>query len=302
MRTGYPRKIGLYTSPHLIRVEERIRINSRPISKENFVKYVFEVWDRLSQQTDDLQAPRYLQLLFLVSIHTFINEGVDVAIYETHHGGEFDATNVIQKPVATGITRIGMDHVEQLGPSIEDIAWHKAGILKQGTPAFSSPQEPSVATVLQKRANEKNVALKVIDVSSSLPASARVLNVDVQKINSSLALALANSFLKAKAPGEYQSMTPETINQGVEDFFWPGRFQQITDGSNHWFLDGAHNDISLQKAAEWFAKSTLEIQRYLICLTWTRASLKYLVTLHLSLTFSYSAKFPTEMEQHSSKF
>lgn len=63
---------------------------------------------------------------------------MDAAIFETHHGGEYDATNVISKPVVTGITSLGMDHVDQLGPTLDDVAWHKAGILKTGAPAFSS--------------------------------------------------------------------------------------------------------------------------------------------------------------------
>ena len=95
-------------------------INSRPISKDDFTKYVFEVWDRLSSHPSE--KPRYLQLLMLVSTHTFIRKGVDVVIYETYIGGEYDSTNVFQNPVVTGITTIGMDHIEQLGPMIENIA------------------------------------------------------------------------------------------------------------------------------------------------------------------------------------
>ncbi|KAL8969056.1 MAG: hypothetical protein Q9197_004549, partial [Variospora fuerteventurae] len=167
-RTGFPRKIGLYTSPHLKHVRERIQINSKPLSEKLFAKYVFQVWHGLSGKISP--GPRYLQLLFLISVHAFINEGIDVAIYETHNGGEFDATNVIQKPVVTGVTTIGMDHVEQLGPLIENIAWHKAGIFKHGSPAFSTFQEPAAATVLQQRASEKNVTLH-----KSTPLCTRIL-------------------------------------------------------------------------------------------------------------------------------
>ncbi|KAI9696435.1 MAG: hypothetical protein M1836_005713 [Candelina mexicana] len=170
----------------------------------------------------------------LVSVHAFIRESVDVAIYEAHNGGEYDATNVFQKPVVTGITTIGMDHIEQLGPSIGNIACHKAGIFKYGSPAFSTLQEPATAAVLERRASEKGVALKFVSTDPALPAS---LVPDVQRINSSLALALVAAFLKEKAPKEHRSLISSDVLQGVEQFSWPGRFQQIIEGNNQWYLE-----------------------------------------------------------------
>ena len=120
-------------------IRERIRINCEPISEELFTGYFFEVWDKLPRQASDLlDVPRYLQLLALLSFHIFIKERINVAIHETHFGGEHNATNVVQNPTVTGITTTGMDHVKLLGPSIEIIAWHKAGIFKLGSPAFSA--------------------------------------------------------------------------------------------------------------------------------------------------------------------
>ena len=242
-------------------MQERIQIDSKPISKILFAKYVFEVWHGLSSKISP--GPRYLQLLFLISIHTFIREGIDVAIYETHNGGEYDATNVIQKPVVTGVTTIGMDHVEQLGPLIENIAWHKAGIFKHGSPAFSTFQEPAAATVLQQRATEKNVVLQFMGVSPTLPHNALALKPEVQRTNCSLAIALASTFLKVKAP-QGSCLTSQDILQGIEQFSWPGRFHRIVDGTHQWFLDGAHNELSIQKAAQWFVETTLEGQGYLV--------------------------------------
>lgn len=200
----------------------------------------------------------------LVSTHAYIREGVDVAIYETHSGGEFDSTNVFQKPVVTGITTVGMDHVEQLGPSIENIAWHKAGIFKFGSPAFSTVQEPVVAAVIQRRAAEKEVELKFIHVDPALPANAQALKPMVQRINCSLALALVGAFLKEKAPNEDGFLTSHDVVQGIEQFSWLGRFHQIYEGNHQWFLDGAHNELSVQVAARWFVKTALETQWYLI--------------------------------------
>ncbi|KAM0799425.1 putative tetrahydrofolylpolyglutamate synthase [Usnea florida] len=257
-RTGFPQKIGFYTSPHLKYVQERIQIDSQPLSESLFSKYVFEVWDGLSRSTS---TPRYLQLLMLVSVHAFIRERVDVAIYETHNGGEYDATNVIEKPIVTGITTIGIDHVEQLGPSIENIAWHKAGIFKYGSPAFSTSQLPEVATVLQRRSREKDVALEFVDVNPILPLDANALKPEVQRKNSSLAIALADTFLKAKAPEKHSNLISQDVRRGVEQFSWPGRYHRIVNGNYQWFLDGAHNELSVQKAAQWFAETAPDTQR-----------------------------------------
>lgn len=259
-RTGFPRKIGLYTSPHLKCVQERVQINSEPISEALFAKYVFEVWDKLSSCDS---KPRFLQLLLLVAIHAFIGERVDAAVFETHHGGEYDATNVIERSVVSGITPIGMDHIAQLGPTIENIAWHKAGVFRKGALAFSAPQIPEVVEILDRRAKEKGSALNyVADINPLLPKDAPALKPEVQRVNASLALALCNGFLKSKLPGE-PGLTSIDIVGGVERFFWPGRYQQIVDDANQWFLDGAHNDLSVQKAAEWFAEVARESQRYL---------------------------------------
>ena len=120
-----------------------------PLERENFAKYFFEVFDSLSQHdlSSDQSEPRYLQLLLLVAFHSFIREGVNAAVVETHHGGQYDSTNVVENPVVTAITSLGMDHIKQLGPTLQNIAWHKAGIFKHGAYAFSVAQESSIMNV-----------------------------------------------------------------------------------------------------------------------------------------------------------
>ena len=260
-RTGFPRRVGLYTSPHLKYVQERVQINSKPLSEALFAEYVFEVWDKL--KSSDSPKPRYLQLLLLVAVHAFINEGVDAAVFETHNGGEYDATNAIEKPIVTGITPVGMDHIKQLGPTIGNIVWHKAGIFKKGAPAFSAAQEPEVAQALSRRAKEKEVDLEhVPDRDPMLPTNDPALKPEAQKSNASLALALSNAFLKSRLPSDSRGLTSFDVARGVEQFFWLGRYQHIVDGNYQWFLDGAHNELSVQKAAQWFAEVAMEKQRY----------------------------------------
>lgn len=251
----FPRKTGLYTSPHLIHPEERIRVNFQPISREKFVEYFFQVWNSLSASGERL--PRYLQLLLLTALHAFKREGVDATVIETHHGGEFDSTNVIEKPVVAVVTPLGFDHVEQLGPTIENIAWHKAGIFKNGSRALCSQQDyPTTLQVLRERALEKGVELEVVDKENAeLPRSAPQLKPEVQRANCALGLATARAFLHEMAAVEIgvgQHKMP--IEKAISQFYWPGRFQTIRSDKIAWYLDSAHNDMSIVQAVDWFTE------------------------------------------------
>ncbi|KAJ5110337.1 folylpolyglutamate synthase [Penicillium alfredii] len=259
LRTGFPRRIGLYTSPHLRCIRERIQIDDQPITEDLFTKYFFEVWERLfldgQPNIQPAGQPRFLQLLALTAFHTFLSEKVEAAIFETHHGGEYDATNVIERPVVSGVTSLGLDHVAQLGPTVEDIAWHKAGIFKTGSPAFSVQQEQGPRDVMKKRAEEKGTTLDFVPVNNNLlPNDVEVLGVPVQRINFSLAIELSRILLQAKAPGNM--LTNGDISCGVERFSWPGRFEIITEATTTWLVDGAHNELSVGQAAEWYANVT----------------------------------------------
>ncbi|TKA63940.1 hypothetical protein B0A55_10678 [Friedmanniomyces simplex] len=268
-RTGYPAKTGLYTSPHLIHPEERIRLDGTPIDRSRFVQYFFEIYDRLPQlhspynpSKEPVQrGPRNLQLYALLAFHAFIRERVDVAIFETHSGGEYDATNVVQKPLVTVITTLGMDHVATLGPRMENIAWHKAGIFKSGAVALSTVQdddgEGTVERVLRERAGAKGEVVRCVAEDERLPAEARQLEPRVLRKNASLALAAAEAWLDARSVrGE---LSAEGIRNGVEQWSWPGRFQVVHDARDSgcmWYLDAAHNDMSVAIAAQWFAAET----------------------------------------------
>lgn len=243
-------KTGLYTGPHLIGPEERIRIGFSPLNQELFATYVHKVYETLRNEEP---TPKFLQLLTLVSFHAFILAGVDVAIYETHHGGEYDATNFITKPAVTAITVIDYDHTDTLGESLDRIAWHKAGILKPNAPAFSVSQQPEAASVLQARAVSKGVQLEFVRPSSKLPADVPALRPEVQLQNFSLARAVCDRFLQQT---HTDRLTVEVVERALRTFDWPGRFQTIRVGTVTWFLDGAHNELSLNKCADWFAKNS----------------------------------------------
>lgn len=245
--------------------EERIRINHEPISQDLFAKYYFEVEEMLRPRSDNNQfdrRPQYLQTLSLLAFHTFIREGVDTAIFETHHGGEFDATNVIQMPVVTAMVQIGIDHTKQLGTTYESIAWTKAGMFKRGTPAVTlSSQEPEAAHSLRRRAAEIGADLIVVNRDPCLPTDLPQLKPDVQRTNCSLAIAIVRIFLERVADKTNADLTTSDIRDGISNFSWPGRYQLVTQGKTQWYLDGAHNEMSVTIAAEWFMEAA-EMQRY----------------------------------------
>ena len=253
----------------MIDPEDRIRINSQPLSRSLLAKYFFEVYDLLPQlhvHYDPSKAivergPRYLQLWALLAFHVFIREKVDAAIIETHNGGEYDATNIVEKPIVTAITTLGMDHIAQLGPTIENIAWHKAGIYKPGAVALSTVQEAAPAEVLKTRADERGEEITFVGDDTRLPDEALQLKPSIQRKNASLAAAAAEAFLSRTVPFESRELAVADVHAGVAQWSWPGRFQIMEDGKRTWFLDAAHNDMSVKLAAQWFAETSESLQK-----------------------------------------
>lgn len=256
--TNHPTKVGLYTSPHLKYVRDRYQIDGVPMSEELFTQYFFEVWQ---QVIDPMAAecelrPGYFTFLTLVFIHAFLQQGVTATVVETGVGGEYDCTNIVGEPIVTGITKIGIDHVRALrrdkeeDAKIEDIAWHKAGILKTGRPGFSVPQRPEVLEVFRQRAAEKSVSFSIIDVCDKLS-----LHSNSQRENASLAVALVDKFLTetTNSNSTGSGPIPEEVRCGIEQTYLLGRCHAFSQGTNWWFLDGAHNEDSLKVMTEWFA-------------------------------------------------
>ncbi|KJK79732.1 hypothetical protein H634G_05324 [Metarhizium anisopliae BRIP 53293] len=237
-RKSTPSKTGLFISPHLIAVRERIRIDSAPISEDLFAKYFFQVWDRLGESNacpEDAapgSRPLYARYLTLMSWHAFLQEGVDCAVYETGIGGEFDATNIVERPVASGISTLGIDHVFVLGDTVDKIAWHKAGIMKPGSPAFTVEQVPSAAEVLQTRAKDKGVDLKVLSVDKRLARVKIRPDALFQKKNATLAIALAESALRKLGVqvGDKATSLPKEFTDGLEETVFRGRCEVKDEG------------------------------------------------------------------------
>ncbi|KAI5304172.1 Folylpolyglutamate synthetase [Ascosphaera pollenicola] len=265
-------KVGLFTSPHLRFVRERIKINDEPISEAKFAKYFFEVWDRLEASTAALgldpkapgSKPVYFRYLTLMALHTYLAEGVDATILECGIGGQYDSTNIIEKPKVTGIARLGIDHVGLLGDTIDKIAWQKAGIMKKGAEAYTVPQLNDAVPVLESRAAEREVQLKYAHSNPDLqPGSEGCVRLGLagafQFSNANLAVAVSASFLRSMGiDGDIPKDTntehlPSKFRQGLENVQLGGRCETRVEGNVAWHIDGGHTLDSIEASAGWFA-------------------------------------------------
>lgn len=261
-------KIGLFTSPHLKTVRERIRINGAPINELKFAKYFFEVWDKLSSsqslpeqfptlQPSELVKPMYFKYLTILSFHVFLSEGVDTAIYEVGVGGTYDSTNVIERPTVTAISALGIDHTFMLGTTIESITHNKTGIFKKGVPALVAAQKehPEALEVVKQRALELGVKLLEIVEEDLLPKSTKLgLLGSFQRQNAALAVRIAATHLEHL--GVKASIADDAFLEGLATTKWDGRCQ-ITTSDNYpnitWHIDGAHTMESIAVASTWYA-------------------------------------------------
>lgn len=197
----------------------------------------------------------YFRYLNLMSYHVFLQEGVDAAVYEVGVGGEYDSTNIVDRPAVTGISSLGIDHVFTLGETIDKIAWHKAGIQKAGVPSFTVEQKPEAMEVLEKRATEKQVkSFRVVDIDPRLTGVNIKPAANFQRGNASLAIFLAETVLKKLDHGFSTSLDtlPREFVDALEHVVWRGRCETKVEGNVTWYLDGAHTADSIIVAAKWF--------------------------------------------------
>lgn len=263
-------KIGLYSSPHLRFARERIKIDNAPLSEEQFARYFFEVWDRLEESaklagkdpTAPGTKPQYFRYLTLMAFHTYLSEGVDAAVIECGIGGQYDCTNVIEHPKVTAITSLGIDHTATLGTTIEQIAWHKGGIIKTGTRAFTAPQAPSAEKVLRQRAVDKGSPLDVVSEHPDLRAGHSQVKLglagDFQYTNASVAVATAAEFLRktgvsAVSENIMSEPLPAEFKTGLAETRLGGRCETRFEKDVAWYIDGGHTLESIRLAGQWFA-------------------------------------------------
>ena len=219
-------KVGVYTSPHLMRFAERINIGGQPISDELLVDLLNRVMDRAPDLT-------FFEVATLAAFLAFQEAQVDLGVIEVGLGGRLDATNVLPPPRVVAVTRIAYDHMSDLGDSLALIAGEKAGIIKPGSKVVLGKIHPDARAVIEAKAAEVGAA--VVELSSPEPiAGAPLAYPRVALVGSNLAVAVTI----ARELG----IAPEVMAQGIEQTSWPGRNELLhRSGQELTLLDCAHN-------------------------------------------------------------
>lgn len=260
LRDAHPSKtIGLYTSPHLVRFDERIRINGRPVERE----LLLACEARLRPAIERTGAT-FFEATTAIAFLCFAEAGVDMAVVEVGLGGRLDSTNVIT-PEACAITNVARDHTEYLGESLEEIAWEKAGILKPGIPAVTGETAPGPLAVLQRRAAEVGAPLTALDANAafdvSVSAEGTVFEMEEslrwgsREVHTSLVgehqarNALVAAELLGFLPRNGMRPSWEAIERGFSSVRWPGRLQVERIRGTTWVFDVAHNPAGVETLA-----------------------------------------------------
>lgn len=266
-------RTGLNTSPHLERINERIRIDGEEISDELFAS----VFTRIHRVIEELLAegklrahPTYFECVTALAFEVFARERVEFGVIEVGLGGRLDATNVIT-PAVSVITRIDFDHENYLGHSLAEIAGEKAGILKYHVPTISAPQLPEVREILRSRAKELNCPLVETEEAFRIEQESvkgGCVRAIVTETSSGTQFSLA-----PRLPGRFQlqnalnavaaarllqardfRITNENIEQGIAATVWPGRLEQLQSQPDV-YLDGAHNPGAAHELAHFLQEN-----------------------------------------------
>ncbi|CAN5801132.1 folylpolyglutamate synthase/dihydrofolate synthase family protein [soil metagenome] len=265
------RRIGLYTSPHLISFAERIRIDGRPAPDGRLLAAA----ERLRPAIERTGAT-FFEATTAIAFLCLAEADVEVAVVEVGLGGRLDATNVLS-PLVTAVTNVALDHTEYLGDSLAQIAAEKAGIFRAGVPALTGEEEPEVLAVLRERAAAVGAPLRTLD------ELVRTERVDTGAEGTAVAFASdhwGRRSLRAPLPGEHQARNAllalellgllpaelrpewESVARGFAEVRWPGRLQVERIRGTTWLFDVAHNPAGVAVLAN--ALGALELPRPLV--------------------------------------
>lgn len=259
MLTAGGKRTGLFISPHLIRINERFQINNEPVSDEVFLKAYEEVAQVIDAMVKDgFHHPTYFEILFAVTMVIFRDARVEYAVLETGLGGRLDATNIIEHPIATVLTSISLDHTEILGDTIEQIAWEKAGIIKEGVPVIYDGKNEQAEKVILEKAQQMHAASygvhpdmheivgrtdKSIDfMLNAMYYGQKKITVpymaEYQVTNSSLAL------MAMEVIDPEHEISLDTRVEAIAHTTWQGRMETVLPGV---IVDGAHNEDGVRE-------------------------------------------------------
>ncbi|MDY0042921.1 MAG: folylpolyglutamate synthase/dihydrofolate synthase family protein, partial [Desulforhabdus sp.] len=243
---GY--RVGLYTSPHLVRFTERFRINDQEVPADR----ILDIFNRIRQCLDGREPPTFFEVVTAMGFLYFAEEQVDWAIIEVGMGGRLDATNVV-RPVVCAITNVSMDHQEYLGKTLAAIAREKAGIIKDGLPVVSGALQPLVKGILKATCFQHDAPLYLFKEHFKVRRTAngsfqyRGLRLELPHLRVNLRgahqisnAAVALAVLEVLEKEKQILLNPKAIQQGLMRVFWPARLEVLQEDPMI-VLDGAHN-------------------------------------------------------------
>ncbi len=263
------KKTGLFTSPHLVRINERFQINGEDVSDEQFLNAFLKVEKAAKEYEAEGEGhPSYFETLFLMGMLIFKEAGVEYLVMETGLGGRLDATNVVEKPLACIITSISRDHTEYLGDTLEAIAGEKAGIIKAGVPVIYDASQPGPASVIAAKAKEmgspawpmepsfyemKTQSREGITFTFAYPGGEKAelaipYVAKYQMMNASLAFYMMHILQ------DVHDIPKNVLAEGLSKIKWPCRMEMAAPGV---IIDGAHNEDGIAQfvsTAGYFAK------------------------------------------------
>lgn len=263
-------RVGLYTSPHLVRLGERVRVDGAPLTEAEILAYVAElepVAARVEREAGGAAAgepPSFFEFMTAMAFLQFARRGCSAAVVEVGLGGRLDATNIVQ-PAVSVITSIGLDHCELLGDTVEKIAAEKAGIIKPGAPVVMGRLPAAAEAVVRAIAAERGAPLTAVrdvfgDDVAAYPRPA--LEGDYQRLNAAAAT------LAARAVASRFGLTEAHIADGLANVSWPGRWQRtrLADG-RLLVLDASHNPEGAEVLDGLLAKLVAETGRRPVVVT-----------------------------------
>lgn len=268
LASGY--SVGMFTSPHLESMRERISFDNVMISKEDFI----DAFEKVKEVTEEKNHPSFFEFLFLMAMVYFEKKEPSYIILETGLGGRLDATNCIEKPDVCIITEIGYDHMQYLGNSLEEIAAEKAGIIKKNVPVVFADKRQESTRVLTEYAEKAQSPTIAIGKNN-------ILNVNIK--NKSIDFSLHTGYynyvsLLLNTPAVYQvenaalavaaleilkdsRITLDSIRKGLWSAHWPGRMEEALPGV---YLDGAHNEDGIEAFLDTVRRDGCTGKRYLL--------------------------------------
>ncbi|MCH5337265.1 MAG: bifunctional folylpolyglutamate synthase/dihydrofolate synthase [Acetatifactor sp.] len=271
---GY--RVAVFTSPHLLDIRERFVVDGEMIAREDFLRVFLQVyealdWTALEQEVPGAYHPSYFEILFFMAMLFFAEKQPDFCILETGLGGRLDATNSVAHKELAVITRIGLDHTEYLGDTVEKIAGEKAGIMAKNTPVVCWESSPEISAVFQEKAaclgifaefvSKKDYTFgKFVNKTIDFSLNTRYYGYISLTLYTIAAYQMENASLAVRAIealDQGRTITAAQIQEGVKTCFWAGRMEEVLPEV---YVDGAHNEDGIRAFLETVAKDGMTAQ------------------------------------------